>query len=92
MRQGRNDKSAFLELGGFSGSNPDALIATLAEMRDQCDASQVDDNRFGIYYEVVGVLRGPKGVGLRIKSVWMTEHLSGVTKFITLIPIEKLDQ
>jgi hypothetical protein len=33
----------------------------------------------------------PRGIGLRAKIIWMTGHLSGVTKFITLIPIETLD-
>ena len=44
----------------------------------------------GRYFEIVGVLVGPNGVALRVKTVWMTEHLSDVTKFITLIPVETL--
>jgi len=28
----------------------------------------------------------PNGTALRIRSIWMKEHLSGVTKFITLVP------
>jgi hypothetical protein len=91
VRQSRNDKSAFLEKGGYSSGNPDALIVGLAALKEQGDATPLDNNQFGIYYEVVGVLLGPKGIGLRVKTIWMTEHLSGVTKFITLIPIETLD-
>jgi hypothetical protein len=91
VRQGRNDKSAFLEKGGYTSANPDALIAGLKELRELNDAMPVDDNPFGVYYEVVGILRGPAGIGLRVRTIWMTEHLSGVTKFITLIPIETLD-
>jgi hypothetical protein len=90
VRQGRNDKSAFLEKGGYTSANPDALIVGLKELREQNEAMLVDDNPFGVYYELVGILRGTMGIGLRVKTVWMTEHLSGVTKFITLIPIEAL--
>ena len=91
VRQSRNDKSAFLEKGGYSSGNADALIAGLKALQEQGDATQVENNQFGVYYEVVGILHGPRGIGLRVKTIWMTEHLSGVTKFITLIPIETLE-
>jgi hypothetical protein len=29
---------------------------------------------------------GPSGRTLRVRTIWMTEYLSGATKFITLIP------
>lgn len=88
--QSRSDKSAFLQRGGFSLANPEALIAALAGIRDGDDVRLVDENKFGQYYEVLGVLHGPSGVDLRVKTIWMTERLSGATKFITLIPIEIL--
>ena len=37
-------------------------------------------------YEIRGPLVGPNGVTLQIRSIWMKENVSGVTKFITLIP------
>jgi hypothetical protein len=91
VRQSRGDKSAFLEKGGYTPSNIDTLIIDIAGIRDGNEAQQVDENKFGRYYEVVGTLRGPSGVGLGVRTIWMTEHLSEVTKFITLIPIEVLD-
>jgi hypothetical protein len=39
----------------------------------------------------MGLLAGVGFHGRPIRTIWMTEHLSGVTKFITLIPIEALD-
>lgn len=91
VRQNRSDKSAFLERGGFSLANPDALIAGLAEIRDGNNEAQlVDENKFGQYYELLGILHGPSGVDLRVRTIWMRESLSGVTKFITLIPIAVL--
>ncbi|MGH7967153.1 MAG: DUF6883 domain-containing protein [Limisphaerales bacterium] len=42
--------------------------------------------KFGQYYEIRGDLRGPNGRALTIRSIWMTERLSNVTKFVTLIP------
>ena len=91
VRQSRNDKADFLSKGGFTAANPDVLIESLVGLREQHEATPVDDNRFGFYYEVVGILRGPTGAALRVRTIWMTEHLSGTTKFITLIPIGTLD-
>ena len=90
VRQSRGDKSVFLRRGGFTLANPNALIASLTTLRDQKNAQLVSENKFGRFYEVAGVLHGPTGIGLRVKTIWMTEHLSGTTKFITLIPIEVL--
>ncbi|HVW21483.1 MAG TPA: hypothetical protein VHC86_09730 [Opitutaceae bacterium] len=90
VRQSRSDKSAFLELAGFGLANPDALIEALVAVRDENDAQLVDENKFGRYFEVPGVLSGPSGMRLRVRTIWMTEHLSGATKFITLIPVEVL--
>ena len=46
----------------------------------------MESNTFGRYYEIRGTLTGPNGVPLAVCTIWMTEHLSGVTKFVTLIP------
>ena len=87
VRKQRNDKSVFLEKSGYYPESADALIADLARLRDGNDATEVDNNQFGCYYDVIGILRGPAGVPLRVHTIWMTEHVSGDTRFITLIPI-----
>jgi hypothetical protein len=92
VRQSRGDKSAFLERAGFTSANPAALTAAIQAIRDGNDALLVDESKFGRYYEVVGTMTGPNGTALRVKTIWMTEHLSGATKFITLIPLEVLSQ
>ncbi len=92
VRQSRGDKSAFLERAGFTLANPLALTVAIQAVRDGNDASLIDENKFGRYYEVIGTMIGPNGMVLRVKTIWMTEHLSGVTKFITLIPLEVLSR
>lgn len=59
IRQSRSDKSAFLESGGFTVLNPDALIAQLAVLNEQNEAKQIGENKFGRYYEMAGILWGP---------------------------------
>ncbi len=82
----RGDKSSFLRKAGYELSNAAHL---LRDMRDQIlplDAIPLERNQFGQYYEIRGALKGPNGTILSVRTIWMTEHLSGATKFITLIP------
>ncbi|MGB7414492.1 MAG: DUF6883 domain-containing protein [Thermosynechococcaceae cyanobacterium] len=45
-----------------------------------------EENRFGDVYEIRGTLVGPNGVELAITTIWMIEHETQQTKFITLYP------
>ena len=82
----RGDKSSFLRQAGYELSNAADLLRDLRDQILPLDAMLLESNQFGQYYEIRGALRGPNGVVLSVRTIWMTEHLSGVTKFITLIP------
>jgi hypothetical protein len=82
----RGDKSAFLSRAGYTLENPSELLDDLRTQILPLDAVASGENKFGRYFEVSGLLRGPNGVALRVRTIWMTEHLSGSTKFVTLIP------
>jgi Domain of unknown function (DUF6883) len=86
LRQARGDKSAFLELAGYTFQDPDRFLADLRTQILPLDATPLQSNKFGQYYEIRGRLKGPNGRVLAIRSIWMTEHLSKITKFVTLIP------
>ena len=88
IRQSRNDKSVFLALGGYTFRNPERLLADLTRLRESGEANLAGENRFGRYFEITGWLPGAVGIALEVKTIWMTEHLSGLTRFITLIPIK----
>jgi len=84
--QTRGDKSAFLAGAGYTINNADQLLRDLREQILPLDATALESNQFGQYFEVRGRLTGPNGVALAVRTIWMTEHLSGITKFVTLIP------
>jgi len=84
--QSRGDKSAFLALAGYTLDNPENLLTDLREQILPLDAAPLETKVFGQYFEIRGNLTGPNGVKLAIRTIWMTEHLSGETKFVTLIP------
>src|SRR5258706_8153082 len=83
--QTRGDKSGFLERAGYMPEHADQLLRDL-RLQLPLNAVPTRSNKFGQYYEIRGSLTGPNGVILAVRTVWMTEHLSGVTKFVTLLP------
>jgi hypothetical protein len=64
----------------------DQLLRDLRTQLLPLEATPGKSNNFGQYYETRGSLTGPNGVTLTVSAIWMTEHLSGVTKFVTLLP------
>jgi hypothetical protein len=82
----RGDKSAFLAGAGYGLEHPDQLQRDLRTQILPLEAQRLESNEFGQYYQIQGTLTGPNGVVLPVRTIWMTEHLSGVTKFVTLIP------
>lgn len=84
--QATGDKSTYLAGAGYT---METALHLLADLRTQVlphEATPVETTAHGQYYEIRVSLTGPNGRTLRICSIWMKEHLSGTTKFITLVP------
>jgi len=86
VHQTRGDKSPFLARAGYTLENPDQLLEDLRAQVLPLDATPLHSTVFGDFYQILGPLSGRNGVTLNVRSIWMQEKLSGVTKFITLIP------
>ena len=84
--QARGDKSAFLAGAGYTLENVDQLLHDLRAQILPLEAAPLESGKFGQYYEIRGTLSGPNGVTRAVRTIWITEHLSGITKFVTLIP------
>lgn len=82
----RGDKSAFLAGAGYTLGHADQLLRDLRTQILPLEAESLESTKFGQYYQVRGILTGPNGTALPVRTIWMTEHLSGATKFVTLIP------
>jgi hypothetical protein len=89
VRQSRGDKSVFLAKAGYTATNPEQLLRDLRRQVLPQEAVRLHRTKFGQFYEIRATLTGPNGTTLQIRSIWMKEHLSGVTKFITLVPDRK---
>jgi hypothetical protein len=84
--QARGDKSAYLALTGYTLDNVTTLLTDLRAQILNQDATALEKTTYGQLYEIRAQLVGPSGRALRVRTIWMTEYLSGATKFITLIP------
>jgi hypothetical protein len=82
----RGDKSKFLARAGYTSENPLTLIADIRSQILPLDATPAETTRFGEFFEIRGTLRGPNGVSLRVKTVWIREPLRGTPRFVTLLP------
>jgi hypothetical protein len=90
--QARGDKSGFLERAGYTSEHADQLLRDLRVQLLPLEAIPGKSNQFGQYYESRGALTGPNGVSLAVRAIWMTEHLSGMTKFVTLLTDKRKTQ
>jgi len=86
VSQTRGDKSSFLAKAGYTLDNADQLLQDLRLQVLPFEARPLESNQFGQFYEIRSGLTGPNGVKLDVRTIWITEHLSGTTKFVTLIP------
>lgn len=78
LPQARGDKSAFLAQAGYVLENAGQLLRDLRTQILPVNAVPLESNKFGHYYEIRGTLTGPNGVALAVRTIWMTEHLSGI--------------
>ena len=80
-----DDKSQFLALAGYTLAHADKLLEDLRALLDG-EADFIQTTEYGDKYRIRGTLTGPKGIQLRVTSIWMTEEATGRTKFVTLYP------
>ncbi len=84
-----DDKAKFLEIGGFTQENPDALEAAIRQLIAENDAVEAFTDVFGTRYTVTGTLHGVNGVELEAVTVWIVKIEDTIFRFVTLIPMRR---
>lgn len=67
-------------MGGYSMNNWQELETGIRSLL-QLEAVYQRTDDFGDYYEIIGSLRN-----LQVKTIWLWEHSSDSSRFITLFP------
>jgi len=84
----KNDKSRWLASAGYTIEHWRQLLSDIRDLLDY-PATFAGENPWGRLYEIRGVLIGPNGKVLSVRSIWMIESETGLTKFITLYADKK---
>lgn len=82
----KNDKSKWLAKAGYFLEHWETLERDLRIQILPLDAILSNDSIYGRMYEIVGELKGPNGIALTVRTIWISENESGLTKFVTLYP------
>ncbi len=80
----KRDKSGLLNRLGYTRENYHELIRDIRELLP-AEGEFQEKKKYGNYYSVRGVLRGPNGKSLAVKTIWILD-LEGDIRFITLMP------
>ena len=86
QRRVEDDKSVFLAQAGYTLENADRLMTDIRSQLLPLEAEFVDQTEYGPKYRVRGTLIGPNGRTLLVITIWMTDHATGQTRFVTLYP------
>lgn len=84
----RNDKSKWLARAGYNSENWKRLERDIRLQLLSREAVLIEENQFGVVYEITGKLIGPNSKKLDVRSIWMKEYATELTKFITMYPIK----
>ena len=82
----RDDKSNYLSLAGYTLANWQLLERDLLNLTEGGNAIFERSSPFGDLFSVTGNLTGPNGRLLVVKTIWMAETKTSLTKFVTLYP------
>jgi hypothetical protein len=81
----KDDKANYLAQAGYSRMDYSRLAYDLRDQLLPGEATLQESTRFGEKYVLLGVLKGPNGVSLPIRTIWERHNVMG-WKFITLLP------
>ena len=79
-------KAAFFARAGFEAKNWAALSSQLRELAVSGDATRGDAGEYGVKYLISGILKGPRGLGLEVTTVWLVPTGGGVPRLVTVYP------
>jgi hypothetical protein len=81
-----NDKSQWLEKAGYTISNWQQLDNDIRIQILPLDTTYIETTRFGELFQIEGIIISPNGRKLSVRTIWIIEQESGLTKFVTMYP------
>lgn len=85
IRRDVDDKSGFLRLAGYEPRHTVRLMEDIRSLL-HADAEWVEVSEYAEKFAIHGILTGPNGRQLRVRSIWARLHHTREVRFITLYP------
>lgn len=79
-------KAAFFARAGFEVENWVELASRLRELAVRGDATRGEAGKYGVKYMIFGILKGPRGPGLEVTTVWLVPAGGGAPRLVTVYP------
>lgn len=85
VRRDVDDKSGFLHLAGYEPRHASRLVDDIRSLL-LLEAAPTETTEYAEKFAICGVLTGPNGRRLRVRTIWAKLLTTGETRFVTLYP------
>lgn len=82
---GRFKAALFLKMG-YTKDNWQRLTDDIRSFHLPLDALPVEKNRFGQKYVITGMITGPNGKQMLLRTIWIILSVEYVPRFVTIYP------
>ena len=82
-------KARYLSLLGYTREHWEQLARDLRQQILPLDARPAGESRWGVKYEILGLLRGPNGRAAGIRTIWIVLRGDARPRLVTLVPWEE---
>ena len=79
-------KAAFLARAGFEAGKWVELSTAVRDLARRGEAVLGEANEYGQKYLISGTLRGPRGIGLEVTTVWIIPRPGAPPRLVTIFP------
>lgn len=79
-------KARVLARAGFESGNWIDLVTQLRHLAVQGDAKPDQATEYGQKYLISAILKGPRGLGVEVTTVWIVPSAGGPTRLVTVYP------
>lgn len=79
-------KAALFQRMGYTEENWEQLIYDIRQYHLPLEAKPVEKTKYGQKYEINGLIRGPNGKIVMLRSIWIILKGEDIPRFITIYP------
>lgn len=79
-------KAALFQRMGYNKNNWKQLVSDIKQYHLHLEAELVEKTKYGQKYKITGLIQGPNGKRIMLKSIWIILKGENRPRFITIYP------